>query len=76
MYQFTVTIRETTQGHQVNAALSELLPGGGVAPLASRGPVNLPFEELWPPDPLAAALESLRQWALNELEAGKPIHVR
>lgn len=74
MYQLVVTIRETSNGREARAALSELLPGGGVAPLAARGPVIVSTEEMWYGDPLQALLDGLRAFAESELENGRTIH--
>lgn len=67
MYQLVTTVREYPEGYQVSARLSELLPGGGVAPLASREAVYPYAPERAISDPFVGILQLLQRFAQDTL---------
>lgn len=73
MYQLVTTVRETDEGYRVTAHLSEVLPGGGVAPLAERHTAYPPRPERALQDPLVGILQTLRYFAEEEAsKSGSP----
>lgn len=73
MYQLVTTVREHGDAYEVHAILSELLPGGGVAPVASRRTAFAAGPERSLPDPFVGILQTLAQFAEVELEKSVPI---
>lgn len=68
MYQLVVTVREQETSYHVVAILSELLPAGGVAPVADRAETLPAGPERALQDPFVGILQSLSEFARKQLE--------
>lgn len=73
MYQLVVTVREDGRDYHVNALLSEVLPGGGVAPVGSRNTSMGWWEVEQLGDPLQLLMSALNVFAESELNSGRTI---
>jgi hypothetical protein len=68
MYQLVVIISEKDAGYVASMRLSEVLPAGGVAPLAARGPLPVKPKSSLFGDPLIGLWQAVEHLAQTEIE--------